>query len=447
MRWPTTSSPWWNPARLLAPGFSARARSRSAAVPGVLQAEATKPSLKRPSEVSCWVSPRAARQAGLALICVLGVLACERESEREPEPAVPELAVPPEPPELGHKRECVERLLAEAEPRFHGLLRSLCAQWVNQAVPGIAVAVIEHGELQLHVELGVRCLDRPEPVDPATAFRVGSISKTFTAALVLESFDRAALAGPVALPELAWPSGMATPTLEALLRHRSGLGEILPGQFVAFQGAWKPALAHSPVAGHPGEWHYSNAGYVVLGALLEAKTGGTYEELLRSHVAAFPTITSDPSTSSNAACGHLPEGEGLRAIAIEHDLDFMPGDPSWLHPTGGVLSSAEDLARFGASLDGSMLEPGEPLARADWRHRGTDERYGLGLRSWVLPDGTRVFGHSGNTGSFAAQLVVAPTESMAIALLANAPVRWEASLLAIETLLSRSNPRPPPDNP
>ncbi len=47
-----TSSPWRNPARLLAPGFSARARSRSAAVPGVPQAEATKPSSKRPSEVS-----------------------------------------------------------------------------------------------------------------------------------------------------------------------------------------------------------------------------------------------------------------------------------------------------------------------------------------------------------------------------------------------------------
>lgn len=368
-----------------------------------------------------------------AALALIGLLACERTPEPPPTPT-PVLAVPPEPPELARKRECVDRLLAEAEPRFHGLLRSLCAAWVNQGIPGIAAAVIEHGELRLHVELGVRCVGEPARVDPQTAFRVGSISKTFTAALVLESFERAELATAVALPGLAWPVGMAPPTLDALLRHRSGLGEIPPGHIVAFAGAWKPALPHSLAAGSPGEWHYSNTGYVVIGALLEAKAGRTYEELLRSHVGAFPTITSDPATTREAACGHLRELGGLRAIPVEHDLDFMPGDPSWLRSAGGVLSSAEDLARFGASLDAGLLVPGEPLPPEAWRHGGNDERDGLGLRSWRLADGTRVFGHSGDTGTFSAELVVEPKRAMAVVVLANGPMQWNAARLAIDEL-------------
>jgi CubicO group peptidase (beta-lactamase class C family) len=378
--------------------------------------------------------------SGVALI---GLLACERAPEPSPapdsKPELPELAVPAELPEAARKRECVDRLLATAEPRFHALLRSLCAEWVNQAIPGLAVAVIEDDVLRLHVELGVRCVGQQAPVDARTAFRIGSISKTFTASLALETFPVAALTAPVSLPGLVWPAGMPTPTLDALLRHRSGLGEIAPEHIVAFAGEWKPALAHGPAAGQPGEWHYSNAGYVIVGALLEAKTGQSYQELLHMRVAGFPTITADPA-SPDAACGHLRQVDGLRAIPVEQDLDFMPGDPSWMYPSGGVLSSAEDLARFGARLDARMLVPGDPLPREAWRHGGNDERYGLGLRSWVIGSGTRVFGHSGDTGSFAAELVVAPDRRIAIALLANAPTSWTGPRVAIHELLAEPRP-------
>ncbi len=371
---------------------------------------------------------------------LLGLLACERPAEFEPPAPRPAVEVPA----LAdtRKRECIDRLLAAAEPRFHGLLRSLCAEWVNQAIPGMAVAVIERGELRLHAELGVRCLGRPDPIGPRTAFRVGSISKTFTAALVLESLEPAALAEPVVLADLTWPAGMTPPVLAALLGHRSGIGEIDPERLVAFAGAWKPALAGSRSAGPAGEWHYSNAGYVVVGALLEAETGRTYQELLRARFTAFPTITSDPASAARleAACGHLHEPGGVRAIEVTADLDFMPGDPSWLRPAGGVLSSAEDLARFGATLDPRMLVASEPLPAAAWRHGGSDERYGLGLRSWVLATGTRVFGHSGDNGNFSAELVVAPDRELAVVLLANASTAWSGARLAIDELLARPWP-------
>ncbi len=372
----------------------------------------------------------------ILLAVSLGMLgACERQPAYRATPvkqALPDKPAKQAAPGAQRKRECVERLLATAAPRDHGLLRSLCAEWENQAIPGLALAIVEKGQLRLHVELGVRCSGAIDPVDSNTEFRFGSISKTFTAALVLDSFDPAALETPVALPELVWPASMDPPTLAALLRHRSGLGEIAPDQIVAFAGAWKPALAHSPTAGLAGEWHYSNAGYVVVGALLEARLGQSYEAALQARFSATPTITSDPTRAHAPACGHLREPERMRSIPIAHDLDFMPGDPSWLRPTGGVLGTAEDLARFGAQLDPRMLVPGLSLPRDAWHHRGSDERYGLGLRSWVLEDGTQLFGHSGDTGTFSAELVVAPDRQIAIALVANGPMASNSVMLAIE---------------
>jgi CubicO group peptidase (beta-lactamase class C family) len=374
-----------------------------------------------------------------AIVC-LGLLACERTPELPPTPQPPdqqlsELAVPPEPPEDARKRECAERLVAQAQPRFHALVRALCAEWVNQGIPGLAVAVVEDDEVQLNVELGVRCVGQATPIDRRTAFRIGSISKTFTAQLVLETFPAAALTAPAGLPGLAWPAGLPTPTLEALLRHRGGLGELAPEHIVAFAGDWKAALALGSAAVQPGEWHYSNTNYVIVGAMLEQATGQSFQELLHMRVAGYATITADPATP-DAACGHLRQLDGLQAIPVEHDLDFMPGDPSWLYPSGGILSSAEDLARYAGHLDERMLVPGEPLPPEAWRHAGVDERYGLGLRSWVLPNGTRLFGHSGDTGTFAAELILAPDRRISVALLANAPMHWGTVQAAIEAFVA-----------
>lgn len=358
-----------------------------------------------------------------------------------PSPDVPSPAMPsPDVPSPDtRKRACLDQHLPHTEPDFHPLMRSLCALWIDHELPGLAVALVERGELRFHVELGRRCLDRPEPVTPTTALRIGSISKPITATLLLERLPAEALAAPVELPGLTWPPGMPTPTLDALLRHRSGLGEIDPSALVDVAGDWQAALARSPAAGEPGSWRYANAGYVIAGALLEARTALTYEALLRARVGESSTLTSDPTRPRELACGHLREAEALRPIAVTDDLDFMPGDPSWLRPAGGVLGSAEDLARLAPTLAAPMFEPGAPLPREAWRHAGHDERDGLGLRSWTLTTGQRVFGHAGDTGTFAAELVIVPERELALVMLANATTSWAEPRLAFEQWLTRQS--------
>ena len=403
-------------------------------------------------------------EARLGLLGLLGLLGC-----RSPGPA-PTPRPRPEPEDSAEggssplptdqasreKLACLRALIDEPQPapRFHPLLRALCSEWINAEIPGVALAVVEDGVLVLHAERGVTCLGQDAPIDASTSFRLGSISKTFTAALLMgqiqsEAGSPAGLSlafDPAGLPGVVWPEGLEHTQLGALLRHRSGLTELDPQILVDDGGQWRRALRAGPSG--PGEYSYVNANYVLAGAVLEHHMGTTYDLLLRTRIGpplALGSLEADPARAleKGAACGHLHEGAKLEPIPVTEDLAFMPGDPSWLQPAGGVLASAEDLARFALALGtpmvpGSdpMLEPGEPVPDSN-----RDERYGLGLRSWMVSTKTglpvRLFGHSGDNGIFHAELLFTPGER-AVVVLGNAGAPMPATRAAAEHLLAES---------
>lgn len=390
-----------------------------------------------------------------ALILIAGCHSGAREQadtaqRREAAPPVAvEPGAPAPDPGAARKRACVSAALVGAEPRLHALIRSLCAEWVEREIPGLSLALVEPGAAPFVLQLGVRCFGEGTPVDAATQFRLGSISKTVTAALALGLVEQRRMSLTSSAGALVRgyenPAGVADPALAALLSHRSGLGEIEPAQLVELDGAWLPALARSSAAGAPGEYHYSNAGYAVIGAMLMASTEQDYQTLVRERVAAplgLESFTVDAKQARAAACGHLDHDRDRHSIPVADDLEFMPGDPSWMNPAGGVLGSATDLARFALALGheqlpgtAAMLEPGEPLPAAGSQTRRPDERYGYGLRSWTLDDGTLAYGHSGNNVAFASELLFVPGRR-AIVLLANCGAGLPASTAAAERLLA-----------
>lgn len=347
------------------------------------------------------------------------------------------------------KRECVATLTADADPQLHALMRSLCAEWVERQVPGVSFAWVRPGQPAVHVELGVRCNGEPEPVTGRTAFRLGSVSKPITAALVLALIEEGKLARTstaALVPGFVAPPGLQPPQLDELLQHRSGLGEIEPAVLVELDGAWLPALARSRAAGPPGTWHYSNAGYALLGAMLEQASGQSYAQLVAERIAAplgLSRTTADPKLDE-AACGHLVDDVERRPISVRDDLAFMPGDPRWMIPAGGLLSSATELASLAMAIgskalpgSAAMLEPGERLPAEHARAGHRDERYGYGLRSWQIDANTRMFGHTGNNAAFVAELRMIPGVG-AIAILANSGVELPATIAAAEALLAGS---------
>jgi CubicO group peptidase (beta-lactamase class C family) len=397
---------------------------------------------------------RAAR-ASTGLLAVLALASCgpgkhtdegERPVRVARQSSPTQIEAAPRDGRSARKRACVDELTTGVDLRLHALLRSLCSEWVELEIPGLALAYVEPGAAPIHVELGVRCSGEPGEVTATTAFRLGSITKTVTAALALglvdERDDLELTSDATLIPGFRSPAGLAPPQLGALLDHRSGLGEIDGIALVILGGAWLPALAGSH-AKPPGEYRYSNAGYAVLGAMLEAVSGQPYAALIEARVAwplGLTSLTADVTTPAGA-CGHLVHDRERHPIPIAEDLDFMPGDPRWMDAGGGLLSSAEDLAHFALALGSealpgseAMLELGEPLPSGP-EHAGRDDlRYRYGLRSWRRA-GRRLYGHSGNNVAFSAELVFVPGER-AIAIVANTGVKLPATLAAAEALLA-----------
>jgi CubicO group peptidase (beta-lactamase class C family) len=380
---------------------------------------------------------------------LLGLLlaSCTSSKPSEPDLALDERPAP-EDPKVVRKRECVAALTSDADPRIHTVLRSICAEAIEHDVPGIAFALVEPGKPPITAEYGVRCFGEPDPIEPSTAFRIGSVSKPITAALALGLVAEGKLAltdDATRIPGFEPQAELPPPQLEALLGHRSGLGPIVAQGLVESEGAWLPALARSPAAGAVGEHHYNNAGYSLIGAMIEQASGRSYAELIAERVRSrleLDGLTTDPAVAG-AACGHLVGDPQLRPIPTTHDLDFMPGNPAWMVPAGGVLSSATDLARFGLAIATEQLpgtevmltELGVAIAPAFARAGHHDERYGLGLRSWEIQPGRRAYGHAGNNFAFVAQLVFVP-EVGAIAILANRGVELPATMAAADVLLA-----------
>jgi CubicO group peptidase (beta-lactamase class C family) len=369
-----------------------------------------------------------------------------RETELEPAP-LPAVSSAHH-PSVARKRDCIAHALPNTDPRHHVLIRSLCAEWVDRKIPGVALAIVEPDKPPFTLALGQRCFTQDSPVDANTPFRFGSISKTVTAALALGLVAEGRLSLDARASELVAgyqnQTNLPDPTLTMLLRHRSGLGDVDPEQLVELDGAWLPALARSPAAGAAGEWHYSNSGYSLIGAMLTSASEQDYASLLDARITRgldLPSFTSVPALARAPACGHLEYDIDRHPIPVIDDLEFMPGDPQWMDPAGGVLGSAADLARFALALGSdrlpgtaTMLEPGEALPPAP--ERRDDERYGDGLRSWALDEHTRAYGHSGNNVAFAAELLFVPGRR-AIVLLANCGVALPASVAAAEQLLAR----------
>jgi CubicO group peptidase (beta-lactamase class C family) len=203
----------------------------------------------------------------------------------------------------------------------------------------------------------------PNTID--TRFNVGSIGKLFTIVAIaqLAEAGRLALDDTVRrhLPDLALP-GADRITIQQLIDHASGLGDIFGPRFTAAPPArlrelsdFVPLFVDQPLAFEPGsQTRYSNAGYVVLGLIIERITGEKYRDHVARHVFARAGMTStglwaiDERVAARATGYRSVEGAAGRVP----NTDTLSGRPS---SAGGALSTAGDLLRFWTALSGGKL--------------------------------------------------------------------------------------------
>jgi CubicO group peptidase (beta-lactamase class C family) len=312
---------------------------------------------------------------------------------------------------------------------------------VKYGVPGAAVAVLAGDEV---VEAATGVLSTTTEVEATTdsLFQIGSVTKLWTSTLVMQLADEGLidLEAPVRtwLPEfrVADEPASAAITVRQLLNHTAGFeGDIFTDTGVGDDCLEKfiGVLTDVPQLFPPGErFSYNNAGYCVLGRLVEVLRDKTYDQCLRDHLFA-------PLGLTHAATG--PYEAILYRAAVGH-LETEPGAgyqpaPVWAMarsnaPAGSMLAMrAADLIAFarmhlsdGRAADGTqVLAPGSAARmhekQVELPYLGVmGTSWGLGFERFDQP-GTELIGHDGNTIGQAAFLRMVPSAGVAVALLTN----------------------------
>ncbi|MFE9043497.1 serine hydrolase domain-containing protein [Streptomyces sp. NPDC007818] len=295
-------------------------------------------------------------------------------------------------------------------------------------MPGV-FAEVRDGEQVWRGACGVADVATGRPVTADMRHRVGSITKTFTAAAVLQQVEagRIGLDTPIAryLPGLVPGERGRTITVRMLVNHTSGLAEYLPYAYPSLKAF--PALAETrpeslddhrftrfepaeliargvaaPAVGTPGgaPGVYSNTNYLLLTRLLEEVTGTTADRYITRNV-----IERAGLTDTGFPAGPHIEGPHSRLYEawfgmIDPPRDYSVFDMSWVGPAASLISTVADLNRFfRLLLAGEIVGPSSleqmrgtvPVITQD----GKKGDYGLGLYPMEEPGRARFWGHGG----------------------------------------------------
>jgi CubicO group peptidase (beta-lactamase class C family) len=331
--------------------------------------------------------------------------------------------------------------MSELDDIHHWLREQLPALLLEYKVPAAAVAISVGGDV---IDVAAGVLSRATGVEATTdsVFQVGSITKVWTSTLVMQLADegRLDLDAPVRryLPEFTVADGAAAAaiTVRQLMSHTAGFeGDIFTdtGKGDDCVERYVATIAGTPQLFAPGAMYsYNNAGYCVLGRLVEVLRGKPFDACVREHLFGPLGLThaatgADEAILFRAAVGHLQPTP---------DADPVPA-PIWAlarsnAPAGSMLAMrARDLLAFGQlHLDGGKAADGTQVLSAQsvaaMRQPQVTlpelglmgDAWGLGWELFDWPGGP-VIGHDGNTIGQAAMLRLVPGRNVAVALLTN----------------------------
>ncbi len=305
--------------------------------------------------------------------------------------------------------------------------------------PSLVGAVMRDGH---QVWCGSRSMLEGHEPDGDTQYRIGSLTKTFVAVLVMRLRDEGRLDLGDPLGKYLGIRQAESVTIAQLLSHTAGLASEADGPWwERTSGELRPELASilgDEPARHPAGrlFHYSNPGYALLGALVGELRGRVWHEALRQEIL-------EPLGMARTTV--QPEPPHARGFAVHPWADAMQLEPAeetgLMAPAGELWSTADDLCRFAAFLlDGDdRVLAAETLAemRTPAAPPGDDVRdagYGLGLQLFRL-DGRLFFGHGGSMPGFLATLCVSAADGVGGIALAN--VTSGPDIGAIATDLAR----------
>lgn len=304
------------------------------------------------------------------------------------------------------------------------LARRVATEQATGRAPSLVAAVVRDGEL---VWSGARGYVDGTAPDDGTQYRIGSITKSLVAAVVLRLRDEGRLALSDPLDKHVAGTSFGDATIAQLLSHTAGLTSESPGQWWERTpgGDWSDlndSLTPEETKHRPGRrFHYSNVGYGVLGELVATLRGTTWLDAVRAEIL-------EPLGMSGTT--EAPRGRHARGYAVHPFADVLLPEPAHdagaMAPAGQLWSCVTDLARWTAFAGGHTGTVLRPETVAEMREAATIDDtgawnvgYGLGFQLAQV-HGKRLAGHTGSMPGFLACTLVDPETQTGGLVLANA---------------------------
>ncbi|MHC4209294.1 MAG: serine hydrolase [Planctomycetota bacterium] len=296
--------------------------------------------------------------------------------------------------------------------------------------PGAAVLVARNGKVVLREGYGLANMEHNVPITPEAVFRIGSMSKFFTATAILMLMEQGKLdlEDEITrfLPE--YPTHEKKIRIKHLIAHTSGVWDYL--NLPAMQAGWREDITvqglidlfkDEPLPFEPGDgFAYSNSNYILLGAIIEKVTGQTYQAFVDER------IFVPAGMRSTRYGGHLPIIPN-RAAGYERSNDGYL-NARFLNMTepyaaGGHVSTVDDLWRWNKAYLGGQLITKKTLDRALTRFTLNNGKeipvaFGCGISRF---EGHTIIVYAGGIIGFSSQAVIVPDENLHVIMLSNNP--------------------------
>lgn len=295
----------------------------------------------------------------------------------------------------------------------------------NKAMGSLAIARDGHVLYTRAIGYSQISGDEKKSLTPANRFRIGSITKMFTATMILQLVEEGKLK-PTDTLDSFFPQipNARKITIAQILTHRSGIPNVRRdpesqrnvNTIPMTKEEMLALIAKSTPDFEPDTRHlYSNSGFFLLGLIVEKLTGKSYEEALAERVTSkiglkdTYTATGNIDVSKNEALTYINAGREWKQGIETH--------PSVLFGAGQIISTPNDLARFIQALFDLKLISQESLDQMKTIRDGD----GLGMEPFTFA-GKTFYGHTGGADNYGAWLAYLPEEKLAVAYTTNAKV-------------------------
>jgi CubicO group peptidase (beta-lactamase class C family) len=321
---------------------------------------------------------------------------------------------------------------------------------------GCAALVAIKGQVVYKKAFGMANLELNVPMQPDMVFRIGSITKQFTAVAILQLMEQGKLSLQDEITKYIpdYPTQAHKITIENLLTHTSGIKSYtnVPDFYKYVKEDLKPDEAidrfkNLPMEFAPGtKWNYNNSGFFLLGYIIEKVSGMTYQDYIEKNVLKPAGMTnslygSDKKLIRNRAYPYQADGDNT--VNADYLSMLLP------YSAGSLMSTVEDLYKWNRALLAGKLVKKESLDMAWTEYKLSDGKgthYGYG---WFLSkvQGSRTIEHGGGINGYLTNGIFLPQEDIFVAVFSNNTAKSPDAVSVKMAAVALGKPYPQIENP